>query len=160
MARHQFRHIEKIVNDSDKFVWLQGRQVWLFSMLYNELEEKDLWLRIAASGMEFLRKYARDVQGNFYFSLTSDGRPLVQPYNIFSDCFAAMGFAQYAKATGDEVAADIAKKTYQNILDRRADPKGKYEKNTGTRALKNFALPMILSNLVLELEHVLLVPQI
>ena len=143
------------VYDTDKFVWLQGRQVWLYSMLYNELEKKDYWLDVARSGMKFLRKYGRDGQGNFYFSLTSDGRPLVQPYNIFSDCFAAMAFAQYAKAADDAYAADIAKMTYRNILDRRTAPKGIYEKSTGTRALKNFALPMILSNLVLELEHVL-----
>ena len=26
------------VFDTDKFVWLQGREVWLFSMLYNKVE--------------------------------------------------------------------------------------------------------------------------
>ncbi|AEM69600.1 N-acylglucosamine 2-epimerase [Allomuricauda ruestringensis DSM 13258] len=143
------------VYDNDKFVWLQGRQVWLFSMLYNNLESRETWLGIARSGIEFLKKNARDEQGNFYFSLTCEGRPLIQPYNIFSDCFAAMAFAQYAKASGDHEAADIAKQTYRNILERRRDPKGIYEKSTGVRALKNFTLPMILSNLVLELEPVL-----
>lgn len=143
------------VYDTDKFVWLQGRQVWLFSMLYNELEKREAWMSMARTGIEFLRKHGRDAEGNFYFSLTSDGRPLVQPYNLFSDCFAAMAFAQYAKAADDSSAADIAQKTYRNILERRKAPKGIYEKSTGTRGLKNFALPMILSNLVLELEHVL-----
>jgi len=32
------------VFDTDKFVWLQGRQVWLFSMLYNKLEKRQEWL--------------------------------------------------------------------------------------------------------------------
>lgn len=27
------------VFDTDKFVWLQGREVWLFSMLYNKVEK-------------------------------------------------------------------------------------------------------------------------
>ena len=32
------------VYDTDKFVWLQGRQVWLFSMLYNQVEKRPEWL--------------------------------------------------------------------------------------------------------------------
>ena len=32
------------VFDTDKFVWLQGREVWLFSMLYNKVEKQKEWL--------------------------------------------------------------------------------------------------------------------
>ncbi|WP_339706662.1 AGE family epimerase/isomerase [uncultured Kriegella sp.] len=141
--------------DTDKFTWLQARQVWMFSMLYNEVEQKESWLQIATSGADFLKNNARDSEGNFYFALTKEGKPLVQPYNIFSDCFAAMAFAQYAKASGDERFSKIAKTTYNNILRRKDNPKGIYEKSTGVRTLKNFALPMILSNLVLELSAIL-----
>ena len=28
------------VFDTDKYIWLQGREVWLFSMLYNKVEKK------------------------------------------------------------------------------------------------------------------------
>ena len=38
------------VYDTDKFVWLQGRQVWLFSMIYNQIEPKFEWLDIATKG--------------------------------------------------------------------------------------------------------------
>ncbi len=143
------------IYDTDKFVWLQGRQVWLFSMLYNQVEQRDSWLQMAKSGAEFLKKHGMDAEGNFYFSLTREGKPLVQPYSIFSDCFAAMAFAQYAKASGDVAFETLAKNTYRNILLRKDNPKGSYEKSTGERQLKNFALPMILSNLVLELEDLL-----
>ena len=143
------------VYDTDKFVWLQARQVWTFSMLYNQVAQKDSWLRMAKSGADFLKKNGHDSEGNFYFSLTEEGKPLVQPYNIFSDCFAAMAFAQYAKASGNEEYQTLAKNTYNNILSRKENPKGKYEKGTGERSLKNFALPMILSNLVVELDGIL-----
>jgi N-acylglucosamine 2-epimerase len=93
--------------------------------------------------------------GNFYFSTNARGEPLVESYNIFSDCFAAMAFSQYATASGDDQARDLAVRTYKNIIARQDNPKGKYEKNTSTRPLKGFALPMILSNLVMELEDVL-----
>jgi len=81
---------------------------------------------------------------------------LVQPYNIFSDCFATMAFGQLYKATGNEEYAAIAKSTFENILKRSENPKGKFNKLvTGTRPLKGFSLPMILCNLSLEIEHLL-----
>ena len=143
------------VFDTDKFIWLQGRQAWTFSMLYNEVDKNPKWLAMARSGIDFIRKYGMDKEGDFYFSVTREGRPLVRPYNIFSDCFAAMAFAQYAKATGDREVRNLAKRTYYNIIRKKDAPKGIYEKNTDVRPLKGFSLPMILSNLVLELEDVL-----
>jgi len=143
------------IYDTDKFIWLQGRQAWTFSMLYNQVEKKEAWLSIAKSGIEFLQTHGTDSQGNFYFSTTTEGKPLVQAYNIFSDCFAAMAFSQYAKATGEDVYKKLAQKTYFNIQNRISNPKGLYEKNTNTRQLSGFSLPMILSNLVLELEDIL-----
>ncbi|MZP65710.1 MAG: AGE family epimerase/isomerase, partial [Bacteroidales bacterium] len=88
------------VYDTDKFIWLQGRQVWMFTSLYNHLQKNERWLKIAEDGATFLEKYGRDTEGNWYFSLTSEGKPLISPYNIFSDCFATMAFAQLSKATG------------------------------------------------------------
>lgn len=142
--------------DTDKFIWLQCREVWCFSMLYNQVEQKQEWLDQALLGAGFLKKYGCDEDGNWYFSLTREGQPLVQPYNIFSDCFAAMAFGQLYKATGDKEHAEIAKRTFFNILSKQDNPKGKYTKSyPGTRPLRSFSLPMILSNLVLEIEHVL-----
>ncbi|MFA5326532.1 MAG: AGE family epimerase/isomerase [Prolixibacteraceae bacterium] len=144
------------VFDTDKFMWLQGREVWLFSMLYNKVEEKQEWLDMALHGAAFMEKYGTDAQGNWYFSLARDGKPLVQPYNIFSDCFAAMAFSELYKATGKDEHRQIALNTYNNILSRQDDPKGPYNKAfPGTRPLKSFALPMILCNLSLIMEDVL-----
>ncbi|HPG39652.1 MAG TPA: AGE family epimerase/isomerase [bacterium] len=144
------------VYDTDKFVWLQARQIWLFSRLYNDVEKKKAWLDMAALGIKFLLENGRSPEGDWYFSLTREGKPLIQPYNIFSDCFAAMALGQYSRASGESQAADLAVQTWRNILNRQTNPKGKYNKTIpGTRPLENFALPMILCNLSLELEHVL-----
>jgi len=143
------------VYDTDKFMWLQGRQAWIFAMLYNKVEKNEKWLEIAKNGIDFIIENGMDAEGNFYFSTTEEGNALVQPYNIFSDCFAAMAFSQYAKATGDEKIKRLAIQTYHHIINKKDNPKGTYEKSTGIRPLKSFALPMILSNLVLELEDVL-----
>lgn len=143
------------VFDTDKFIWLQGRQVWLFSYLYNKVEKRQEWLDCAVQGAEFLRKYGHDGEYNWYFSLTREGKPLVAPYNIFSYTFAAMAFGQLSVATGKDEYAEIAKITYQKILSRMDNPKGKWNKALDGRALKNFALPMIMCNLSLEIEYLL-----
>lgn len=144
------------VFDTDKFMWLQGRELWCFSMLYDKVEARPEWLEMALHGAKFMGQYGRDTQGNWYFSLTADGRPLVQPYNIFSDCFAMMGFAALDKIHPSSTYREIVQQTFYNILARRDNWKGPYNKTyPGTRALKNFSLPMILCNLSLEAEHIL-----
>lgn len=144
------------VFDTDKFMWLQGRQVWTFATMFTQLEAKPAYLEMAEHGARFMQKHGRDSEGNWYFSLDQTGRPLVQPYNIFSDCFATMGFGALYKATGNEEYAAVAKHTFENILKRRHNTKGKYNKiYPGTRELRNFSLPMILSNLSIEIEHLL-----
>jgi N-acylglucosamine 2-epimerase len=144
------------VYDTDKFVWLQNRQVWMFSSFYNQIEQRPDWLKIAANGANFLAEHGRDAEGNWYFALDRAGSPLVQPYNIFSDCFAAMAFSKYALASGSDQAKEIALQAYGNVLRRKDNPKGKYTKAyPGTRSLKSLAVPMILANLSLEMDWLL-----
>eukprot|EP01113_Clastostelium_recurvatum_P009285 TRINITY_DN14458_c0_g1_i1.p1 TRINITY_DN14458_c0_g1~~TRINITY_DN14458_c0_g1_i1.p1 ORF type:complete len:407 (+),score=114.15 TRINITY_DN14458_c0_g1_i1:29-1249(+) len=150
------------VFDTDKFVWLQAREVWMYSKLYNSSlaaevskEEKDSWLDLATLGAHFLRDYAHDEEGNYYFSVTREGKPIIHPYNIFSDCFACMAFAQYAKASGKEWALDAAKKAFENVERRKDNPKGHWSKAyPGTRPYGSLAVPMIDINLCSEMKEV------
>lgn len=144
------------VYDTDKFIWLQGREVWLFAMLYNNVEKNQQWLDCVVQGAEFLKTYGHDGNWDFYFSLDRKGNPLVQPYNIFSNTFACMAFAQLAKATGNDEYAQIARRIFGRILERRSNPKGQWCKAyPGTRPMKDFALPMIICNMALEIEDIL-----
>jgi len=90
------------VFDTDKFVWLQGREIWMFATMYNKVEKRQEWLDCAIQGAEFLKKFGHDGDYNWYFSLTREGAPLVEPYNIFSYTFATMAYGQLAKATGNK----------------------------------------------------------
>ncbi len=142
------------VFDTDKFIWLQARQAWMFSKLHQTVAPNTAWKEMAQLGIDFLEKNGRDLKGNWYFALNAQGKPLVQAYNIFSDCFAAMAFGAFYQINGQERYATIAKDTFRHILNRKDNPKGVYNKIVpGTRNLRNFALPMILCNLALELEH-------
>lgn len=143
------------VYDTDKFMWLQGRQIWTMSSLYDQVEARSSWKEMAIHGADFILKNGRDKAGDWYFSLDRSGKPLVQPYNIFSDCFASMGLGALYKITEKDEYAQVALKTFERILERQGNPKGKYTKAyPDTRNLKGFSLPMILSNLALELEHI------
>ena len=144
------------VFDTDKFVWLQGREVWMLATLYNKVEKKAEWLEAAIQGAEFLKRHGHDGNLNWYFSLDREGHPLVEPYNIFSYTFAVIAFGQLALATGNEEYADIAKRTFDIVLSKVDNPKGKWSKAApGARELKSFALPMILCNVALEIEPLL-----
>lgn len=144
------------VFDTDKFVWLQGREVWMFATLYNKVEKRQEWLDCAIQGAEFLKKHGHDGNLNWYFALDREGNPLVEPYNIFSYTFAIIAFGQLSIATGNQEYADIAKRTFDIVLSKVDNPKGKWNKAApGARSLKSFALPMILCNVALEIEPLL-----
>jgi len=132
----------------------------MFSKLYNVLgrqvteEIRTQWLEMATLGANFLSKFGRDEEGNWYFSLTKDGRPISGAHSIFSDCFAAMAFAQYSKASNSAWALNLAKSTFANIEKRKSNPKGKYNKSVpGTRPLESLAVPMIDINLCTEMKE-------
>ena len=144
------------VFDTDKFIWLQGRQVWMVATLYNKVAPRQDWLDAAIAGADFLMKYGHDGHFNWYFSLDRAGHPLVEPYNIFSYTFAVIAFGQLYLATGNPVYAEVAKKTFDIVLSKKDNPKGKWSKAApGARATKSFDLPMILCNVSLEIESLL-----
>ena len=144
------------VFDTDKFIWLQGREVWMFATLYNKVEQRPEWLAAAEHGAKFLMEHGHDGQFNWYFSLDRAGNPLVEPYNIFSYTFAVIAFGQLYLATKNEEYKRICLETFKIVLSKTDNPKGKWNKAAkGARALKSFALPMILCNVALEIEELL-----
>ena len=42
------------IYDTEKFMWIQWRTVWMFSELYFKLRQNERWLEMAAYGYEFL----------------------------------------------------------------------------------------------------------
>jgi len=144
------------VYDTDKFIWLQARQVWMFATLCSCIEERQEWLDMALHGAGFLLDHGHDAEGRWYFSLNRQGTPLMQPYSIASDCFAAMGFSALGRVTGDTEHKRIAIDTYDSVMRRLPNPKGQYEKRVpGTRPLKPLGFAMGIFSLVTELEWLL-----
>ena len=143
------------VYDTDKYMWPQNREIWVFSMLYNHVERRAEWLETAKLGVDFLKQHGRDENGDWYFALDRKGAPVVAPYNIASDFFAVIAFAEYGRAAGDEESIEIALRTFDRIQRRKDNPKGRYEKRMGGAAqLKTLGVPMININTALVLSGV------
>lgn len=85
------------VFDSRKYVWMQGRAVWMFSRLYNTVERRPAWLAAARSILDFVLAHARDPQGRYYYSLTRDGRPVFLQRKPYAAFFAVLALIEYAK---------------------------------------------------------------
>jgi N-acylglucosamine 2-epimerase len=144
------------VFDTDKFVWLQCRQVWMFATLYEEIKTDDSWIQLAEKGASFLLQYAHDGNYNWYFSLNREGQPLTHPSNIFSYTFACLCMAKLYHITKENKYKEACLETLKKIHQREKSPKAQWDKSfAGTRPLKNFALPMILCNLYNEMGTLL-----
>lgn len=117
-----FRDRDGGLLDTDKSVWAQGRFAWLLATLYNTVEPREEWLAAARSGIDFLEQHCADADGRLFFHLTRDGRPLRKRRYAYSEAFAAMAHAAYARAAADERSAQRARELYARFLDWNFTP--------------------------------------
>lgn len=133
------------VVDTDKAIWLQGRAAWTFSTVTAGVPDPDpQWLEWARSCLDFLRRHARGPEGKLYFTVTRDGRPLRMRRYVYSECFAAVGSAAFARATGEARAAEEAWEYFRVYLHHSFTPGVMPAKvDPSTRPMKGLAPLMI-----------------
>ena len=130
---------------TDKGGWAQGRATWVFSALFNELEQRNEYLSAAKICADFTRdKVLAGPDGRAYFELDRDGRPLVLRRYLFSEAFAIIGLAEYSKASGDQSYLKNALATL-DVYDRF---RGKLEPkiNPDLRPMRSHSDTMIMIN--------------
>lgn len=110
------------VIDTDKAVWLQGRAAWTFATLYHSVAANPVWLATAKHCLDFIRQYCRGPGGKLFFTVTRDGRPLRMRRYVYSESFAAIGSAAYARAAGDDRAATEAAEYFSTYLHHSFTP--------------------------------------
>ncbi|MBP7687132.1 MAG: AGE family epimerase/isomerase [Thermoflexales bacterium] len=115
------------VLSGDKYVWSQLRAIWTFSALYNKIERKPEYLEAATHIFNFIQDCGRNDRGEWYFCLNENGQPLFDgATSIYCDGFAIYGFTEFARATGNQGAINLALQTYNNVQPRLARP-GSYQ---------------------------------
>jgi len=139
--------------DDDKAVWIQGRATWLLSTLYNTVEKKKEWLEGAKLGYEFLNKNCFDTDGQMFFHVTRDGRPIRKRRYFFSETFYVIAAAAYAKASGDSEAAEKARQVFGRCIEYATTQGLLQPKFMDTRQSKGIGIPMIMMNTAQQLRE-------
>ncbi|XP_062855332.1 N-acylglucosamine 2-epimerase isoform X2 [Trichomycterus rosablanca] len=149
------------IYDELKYVWLQGRQVWMYCRLYRTMERfhRPEILEAAKSGGAFLQKFAKvqpsTGQKKCAFCLTRDGRALKVQRTIFSECFYVMAMDELARVTEDPaMQADAESMMDQLVHWVRNDSSGLGRpKLPGDQPVNSMAVPMMLLCLVDQLTE-------
>lgn len=130
--------------DTDKSIWFQGRAGWTFATLYNTVEKRAEWLEAARRCVAFLDRHGYAADGKLYFTVTREGKPLRMRRYVFSETFAAIAHAAYAKATGDEASMERAKRDFATFLTHTFEPGRMQPKvNPETRPMMGIGALMI-----------------
>lgn len=87
---------------TDKYMWMTGREIWMFSRLYNAYEQKSRWLDAARWGADFLLKHAFLPDGKMYFRLSREGQPMSKVLSLYTEVFAVIALAELSKTSNDE----------------------------------------------------------
>lgn len=109
--------------DSYKDTHLQGRGLWVYSTLFEYLENEE-YLHIAAKSRDFVLRFGCDESGKWVCTMDREGR-VINPNNQtgYAGAFVAEGLHAYAQATQDQESMDLAiailKKTWELFNDPR-----------------------------------------
>ena len=110
------------VVDTDKAIWLQGRATWTFATLANTVERRSEWIDASQHCLEFIRRHGHAPDGKLYFTVTREGKPLRMRRYVYSEAFASIGSATFAKATGEARAAEEAVSFFATYLRHSFEP--------------------------------------
>ena len=144
------------IMDTTKSVWFQGRFGWMAAYAYNHIEKNKEWLKASKSCCEFLEKYCFDPKdGRAYFEITADGVGLRKRRYVFSECFAAIAYAEYSLASGDKAwgvkAVELFKRIRKFVAEGEKYMPSKYEKSLQAQG---HSLTMILINVANVLKQI------
>ncbi len=141
--------------DSTKSVWFQGRFAFVCSFAYNTIEKNPEWLAAAKSTLDFIEAHCFDSDGRMYFEVMADGTPLRTRRYVFSESFAAIAMAEYAKASGDESYALKALNLFKDIRKFVSTPGYMEPKYLDSLQAKGHSLVMILINTASRIRNVI-----
>lgn len=145
----------KLLN-TNKRAWFEGRGIWTYSFLYNNLEKNPRYLEIARKSKDFILKLLPS-DGSFYISgFTKEGKPLADTEgDIYGNLFVAEGLAEYSKASGEKKYLDQAKEIILKAVERYDRPDFSYaykaeNRVAGPRILGHWMILLSLTTQILR----------
>ena len=113
----------KWLGPANKGIVSQARTVWFFARLYNSPYGKKEYLDMTKHGYAFLRDKMYDNEyGGFYTEVSSNGdKPTRPEKHLYGQGFALYALTEYAKASGDASALELARKLFSTLEYRSHD---------------------------------------
>ncbi len=109
--------------DETKRTWFDGRGVWVYSFLYNNLAKDQEYLDVARRTVGFLRRTQPAGDEPWPSEVSRDGVPLAGSGGaVYGDLFVAEGLAEFSKATDDARLWNEAKELVLRSLRRYDEP--------------------------------------
>ena len=106
---------DQIHAQAEKGAVMNARILWAFSAAYRVLRNP-AYLEAATRAKDyFLAHFADNENGGVYWSVDYQGNPLDTKKQTYAIGFAIYGFSEYARATGDAEALEMAKRLYHDI---------------------------------------------
>ncbi len=98
------------VNDA-KMSWFEGRGIWVYAFLYNNISRDKKHLEVARRSLEFVMRVRPQGPDQLWpKEMSREGNPLTSAEGeIYGDLFIAEGLAEYSKATSREEYWQTAK---------------------------------------------------
>jgi len=148
-----------------KYVWSQGRSVWLWARVAR-LGAKavlpvnaQIYLDRAAKTAAFLKAHALLEGDVCAYVLDEDGAVIEDEHgtgpssSIFADCFVVLGFTEYAAAAADAGTLDIALRIFDSIERRLAAGTYQTEPYPIPEGFEAQSIPMMMVNITHELAE-------
>lgn len=146
---------KKLVN-TNKRAWFEGRGIWTYSFLYNNIDKNPKYLEIARKSKDFILKLLPS-DGSYYISgFTKEGKPLTNVEgDIYGNLFVAEGLAEFAKASNQMKYLDLAKEITLKAVKRYDRPDFTYpykaqDRIKGPRILGHWMILLSLSTQMLR----------
>jgi N-acylglucosamine 2-epimerase len=153
-------HTGELIN-TNKTSWYVGRGGWIYSFLYNNLEQNPRYLEIAHKSIELLMKLQPTDDSFWTKTFTREGKPIDGPGDIYGSLFVAEAAFEYAKASGETKYREIARKIIFDCVARYDRPDYTYNVTyfpgtpppiQGPRVLGHWMLFLSLSTQMLKHE--------
>ena len=110
------------LTDANKYIWFQGRQLWMFSALYNHVQQRSCWLDLAKCGRDYITNQAYAGEGRWNYQLDRQGNVKHRTISIFTDMFVLQGLCEYSRASRSQDDLPLIEATYQAIQRNTKDP--------------------------------------
>jgi len=138
--------------DGEKFIWYQGRAIWVYSFLYNNFGQNPKFLEIARRTRDFMLKQMYLGNGKWAELVQRNGKVIkaVEPNSdIYGWLFAANGLAEYYKISENEEDLRMVKESIWAAVKAYDSPR--YRKGTDFEGRRIQGHSMIFIRLLTQL---------